>query len=404
MGSRFAFRLAASLLLVPLPLVPLPLVIAAEARAETAGAPRALAATTVQVPAPFRQGAFSQDRQLQIAEGFSIAVFALVPGARAMTVAPWGEILVSQPGQGRIAGLRDTDGDGAAEAQRTVLSGLQCPYGMAFRDDYLYVAQSTRIDRFRSAGDGAFGPAEQVVGGLPQSGCGPHHYRPLTFDWSGALYTAFGSSCNVCEEPDGRRGTVWRYTLDGNGAEYARGLRNVVDLAIHPASGALWVATNERDMLGNDVPQEPVTAIDQGANYGWPHCYWDNQGWAVDTRVPNRNPSCAGLTGYYGLPAHTAPLGISFYTQGAFPADVAGSAFAALHGSWNHTQGVGFKLLRIPFADGAPQPAEDFVAGWMTGRPQDAWGRPVDVQEGLDGALYLSDDRAGAVYRITFSG
>ena len=126
----------------------------------------------------------------------------------------------------------------------------------------------------------------------------------------------------------------------------------MVDLAIHPASGALWVATNERDMLGNDVPQEPVTAIDQGANYGWPHCYWDNRGWAVDTRVPQRNPSCAGLTEYYGLPAHTAPLGISFYTQGAFPADVAGSAFAALHGSWNHTQGVGFKLLRIPFADG----------------------------------------------------
>ena len=129
-----------------------------------------MTATTVQVPAQLRQGAFSQDRQLQIAEGFSISVFALVPNARSLTLAPWGEILVGLPSEGRIAGLRDGDGDGVAETQRTVLSGLQCPYGMAFKDDYLYVAESNRVDRFKHNNGEAFGPAEQVVGSFPQSG------------------------------------------------------------------------------------------------------------------------------------------------------------------------------------------------------------------------------------------
>jgi glucose/arabinose dehydrogenase len=379
---------------------------AAPAPAAPAPAPgvRGTTATTVQVPAQLRQGAFSQDRQLQIAEGFSISVFALVPNARSLTLAPWGEILVGLPEAGRIAGLRDADGDGIAETQRTVLSGLQCPYGMAFKDDYLYVAQSSRVDRFRHNNGDAFGSAERVVGDFPQSGCGAHHYRPLTFDWSGAFYVGFGSSCNVCVEPDERRGSVWRYTLDGGAAEFARGLRNVVDLTVKPDSGEVWVATNERDALGDNVPPEPITAISPGQNYGWPFCYWNGSAWAVDTRVPARNPACTGLTQYYGLPAHSAPLGIAFYTQTRFPADVAGSGFVALHGSWNHSTGVGFKLVRFPFAEGAPQPAEDFVSGWLTGRPQDAWGRPVDVQEGADGALYLSDDRAGAVYRIAYTG
>jgi glucose/arabinose dehydrogenase len=365
-----------------------------------------MAATTVQVPPQLRRGAFTQDRQLQIAEGFTISVYALVPSARSLTVAPWGELLVTQPNQGRILGLRDTDGDGVGDAQRTILSGLQCPYGMAFRDDYLYVAQSTKVDRFRFDAGESFGPAEQVVGGLPQSGCGPHQYRPLTFDWAGNFYVAFGSSCNVCVEQDQRRGTVWQYTLDGGAREYARGLRNVVDLTVEPTTGALWGAVNERDNLGDDVPQDPVTPIAEGANYGWPFCYWNNGAWAADTRVPQRNPSCAGLTTYNGVQAHSAALGLTFYTQGGFPADVMGSAFVALHGSWNHSTGVGFKVMRIPVSGGAPQPAQDFVTGWLTGNraPQDAWGRPVDVRVGQDGALYLSDDAAGAIYRITYTG
>ncbi len=376
----------------------------AEAPQAPAARPRAMASTTLQVPGAFRQGVFSQDRQLRVPEGFAISVYALAPGARSLTTAPWGELLISQPGAGRITGVRDADGDAVAESQRTILAGLQCPYGMAFRDGYLYVAQSTKVERFRHNGGETFGPAEVVVDGLPQSGCAPHHYRPLTFDATGAFYVAFGSSCNVCVEPDARRGTVWQFTPQGGGREFARGLRNVVDLTINPVTGELWGATNERDHLGDDVPPEPVTAIADGADYGWPYCFWNNGSWAVDARVPARNPGCGGLTPYYGLPAHTAPLGVTFSPQGALPSDMAGSAFVAEHGSWNHSRGVGYKVSRIPFADNVPQPAQDFVTGWMTGRPQEAWGRPVDIEDGPDGALYVSDDRAGAIYRITFTG
>lgn len=368
------------------------------------GRPRGMTSTALQVPGPFRRGVFSQDRQLQVPEGFAVSVYALVPGARSMTVAPWGEILVSQPSEGRITGIRDADADAVAEVQRPILAGLQCPYGMAFRDDYLYVAQSAKVERFRHNGGETFGPPELVMGGLPASGCAPHHYRPLTFDWAGNFYVAFGSSCNVCVEGDTRRGTVWQYSPNGEGREYARGLRNVVDLTIDPVLGGLWVATNERDALGDDIPPEPVTAVAQGADYGWPFCFWNNGSWAVDARVPARNPGCSGLTPYYGLPAHTAPLGITFAPQGVLPSDMTGSAFVAQHGSWNHSQGVGFKVTRIPFTDNVPQQPQDFVTGWMTGRPQDAWGRPVDVQDGPDGALYVSDDHAGAIYRVSFTG
>jgi glucose/arabinose dehydrogenase len=368
--------------------------------------PRTMAPATLQVPAPFRQGAFSQDRQLQIVEGFAISVYARVAGARSMTVAPWGELLVSQPNQGRITGVRDGDGDGAAETQRAVLSNLQCPYGMAFRDDYLYVAQTTKVERFRYDANHAFGPAEPVVGNLPQSGCGAHQFRPLTFDWSGNFYVAFGSSCNVCVEPDTRRGTVWQYTLGGDAREYARGLRNVVDLTINPSTGELWGATNERDNLGDDIPPDPVSSIGGDANYGWPFCFWNNGSWAVDPRVPARNPGCSGLTVYNGIQAHSAPLGLTFSTQSGFPIELAGSIYVASHGSWNRSSGVGYKVQRIPIADGVPQPAQDFVSGWLTGTrgPQDAWGRPVDIQDGPDGALYVSDDLAGAIYRVYYVG
>jgi glucose/arabinose dehydrogenase len=361
--------------------------------------------TTLNVPPAFRRGAFSQDRQLEIQSGFAISVYALVPGARSMTMAPWGELLVTQPSRGTIVGLRDEDGDGAAETQRVVAQGLQCPYGMAFRDDYVYVAQTTKVERFAHHGGAALGPPEGVVGGLPQSGCGPHHYRPLAFDWAGSLYVGFGSSCNVCVEPDGRRGTVWQYGLDGSGREYAQGLRNAVDLEMHPATGEMWSATNERDALGDDIPPDPVGPIAPGAHYGWPFCYWDNSRWVADARVPARNPGCSGLSPYNGVQAHSAPLGINFYTGTHFPAEFWGSAFVGLHGSWNRSTGVGFKVIRIPAPDGVPQSAEDFVAGWLSGPrgPQDAWGRPVDVQMAPDGALFVSDDGAGAVYRITYS-
>jgi glucose/arabinose dehydrogenase len=380
---------------------------AAAPEASRASAPsRQMVSTTVAVPASLREGPFAQDRQLQIREGFAIAVFARVAGARSMAMAPWGELLVTQPRQGRIVALRPTGDAAAPAADRGLAEGLQCPYGMAFHDGRLYVAQSTKVERFAYDERGALGPAEVVVDGLPQSGCSAHHYRPLAIDAGGNLYVAFGSSCNVCVEEDPRRGTVWRYAPDGSVREYARGLRNVVDLEFHPETGELWGVTNERDQLGDDVPPDPVGPIQVGADYGWPYCYWDGSRWVVDTRVPASNPNCQGLTEHYGVQAHSAPLGITFAAETQLPPEYQGSAFVGLHGSWNRSEGTGFKVIRVPIVNGQPRPAEDFITGWLTGPrgPGDAWGRPVDVQTAPDGSLFVSDDGAGAVYRITFAG
>jgi glucose/arabinose dehydrogenase len=367
---------------------------------------RRLVPAALSVPAPLREGPFAQERQLQVREGFAISVFGRVPGARSLAMAPWGELLVTQPSQGRIVALRPGAGEGAPAETRVLAEGLQCPNGMAFRDGALYVAQSTRLQRFPHGDGSSLGPAELVLSGLPQSPCGPHHYRPLAIDASGNLFVAFGSSCNVCVEEDPRRGTVWRYAPDGRDNEFARGLRNVVDLAFHPDTRQLWGVTNERDLLGDDVPPEPVGPIVEGADYGWPSCYWDGSRWVADTRVPSRNPSCQGLTNYFGIQAHSAPLGIAFSTASQLPQEYRGSAFVGLHGSWNRSQGTGFKVIRVSVGNGQPQAAEDFVTGWQTGPrgPADAWGRPVDVEAGPGGSLFISDDRAGAVYRVTFAG
>ena len=372
------------------------------------GAPvitRELVPRSITVPPPLRTGPFTQDRQLQVREGFAVAVVARLPGARSMTMAPWGELLVTQPREGKITALRLTTDEGPAST-RLLAEGLQCPYGMTFHDGRLYVAQSTRVQRFSYDETGRLGPAETVVGGLPESGCSPHHYRPLAIDASNHLFVAFGSSCNVCIEADARRGTVWRYAPNGSGAEFARGLRNVVDLEIHAETGILWGVTNERDQLGDDVPPDPVGPILAGADYGWPHCYRDGSQWIADRRVPARSTACQGLTEPNGVQAHSAPLGLAIYTATQFPPEYQGSVFVGLHGSWNRSEGTGFKVVRLPVVDGQPLPAEDFVTGWLTGPrgPNDAWGRPVDVLVAPDGSLLISDDAAGAVYRITFSG
>ena len=362
--------------------------------------------TAIVVPEGLRRGRFSQARYLSVPENFSVSVFALVDGARALHYAPWGEWLVSLPTQGSIIGLRDTDGDGTADQTRTVLSGLRCPYGLAIRDDTLFVAQSTSIARFNHLwGEGTPVPSGVVVDGLPDSGCGAHHFRPLAIDPAGASYIAFGSSCNVCVEADTRRSTVWKYAVDGTGREFARGLRNVVDLSFDPASGMLWAATNERDALGDDIPPEPVTPVNEGADYGWPYCYWNGDSWQVDARVPSRNPRCEGLTRYFGVQAHSAPLGITFPVGTGLPETFRGNGFASYHGSWNRSIATGYKVARVITNEGRPVASEDFVTGWNIGPrgPGDAWGRPVDIQEGPDGSLFLTDDVAGAVYRIAYT-
>ena len=236
-----------------------------------------------------------------------------------------------------------------------------------------------------------------IVDDLPSGG---HNTRTVLFspDWS-TLYVSVGSSCNVCEEEDSRRAAILRYDPDGSRASiYASGLRNAVGITIRPGTDELWATVNGRDMLGDDLPPETVYRVREGEDYGWPRCH---SGRIVD-------PEFGGPDACQGVPlpmmemqAHSAPLGLAFYTGQAFPEQYRGDLFVAFHGSWNRRVPTGYKVVRIPMQDGTPGAAQDFAAGWLT-EEGSVWGRPVDVITGPDGGLYISDDSGGVIYRVYY--
>jgi glucose/arabinose dehydrogenase len=342
--------------------------------------------------------------RLRLPPGFAIDVFARNLGyARFLAVDPRGTLLVSVPRAGRILALPDDDGDGRADRAVTVIQGLELPHGLAFHEGLLYIAETGRVVRVRydAATRRAVGTPEVVVPDLPPRG--GHWTRTLAFGPDRRLYVSIGSSCNDCEERDRRRASVMRYNADGSEeAHLATGLRNAVGLAFRPGSDELWATVNGRDWLGDDRPAEYITRVEDGGFYGWPYCHWDLDGRLVpdpDLGSPARCARVARPSLLYQ--AHTAPLGLAFYTGAQFPAEYRGNLFVALHGSWNRTTPTGYKVIRVRFDGGAPR-AEDFATGWLEGR--EAHGRPVDLAVARDGSLFLSDDAQGVVYRITYRG
>jgi glucose/arabinose dehydrogenase len=340
---------------------------------------------------------------IRLPPGFAIEVFARDLGfARFMTLDPRGTLLVSVPRAGRVLALPDDDGDGKADTVLPVVEGLDLPHGLAFLDGRLHVAETGRVLRFE------YDPVARrvldnptiVVSDLPVRGS--HWTRTIVFGPDRRLYVAIGSSCNSCEEPDGRRAAVYRYESDGSRAlPFATGLRNAVGLAFRPGTSELWATVNGRDWLGDDRPAEYVTRVEEGAFYGWPHCHWTAAGLLPDPDLPNPERCRTAQRPTLLYQAHSAPLGLVFYTGAQFPPEYRGSLLVALHGSWNRVVPVGYKVIRVRL-DGATAVAEDFATGWLTGRG--SWGRPVDLVVAPDGAVFLSDDGLGAIYRISYRG
>lgn len=339
--------------------------------------------------------------KLKVPPGFAIDVFAdKVGSVRFMAVDPAGTLLVSDSSAGRVLALPDKNGDGRADGVQTVVTGLDQPHGLAFREGALYVAETSRVQRF------AYNPATMkatqptLLTRLPSGG--GHWTRTVVFGPDGLMYVSVGSSCNVCRESDPRRAAVLRFNADGSGEQiFASGMRNAVGLAFHPTSGALWATVNERDWRGDDVPPDYVTEVREGTFHGWPDCMVVRGRVIVDTAFA-KGATCDKVTPpTVELQAHSAPIGLAFYTGTRFPEDYRGSLFVAYRGSWNRTLPTGYKIVRIPFRDGQPAGApEDFATGWLEGTS--SWGRPVDLVVGRDGALYLSDQGAGRIYRIVY--
>ena len=346
--------------------------------------------------------AAAQELPLKLPPGFRIEAFARdLIGARFMALDPGGTLLLSIPRESRVVALPDANGDGRADRVVVVADRLNRPHGLAVKDGALYVAETGRVLRFRyDPGALRASDPRPVVPSLPAGG--GHWTRTIAFGPDGRLYVSVGSSCNICKEDDARRAAIVRYEADGSGERlFATGLRNAVGLAFQSGTGALWATVNERDWKGDDLPPEYITEVKEGGFYGWPECFVAARKVVADDRTAGDR--CEKVT----LPtlevqAHSAPLGMAFYTGKQFPPDYRGSLFVAYHGSWNRAVPTGYKVVRVPFADGRPSgPVEDFATGWLS-NDRKVFGRPVDVLSAPDGALYLSDDSGGMIYRITY--
>jgi glucose/arabinose dehydrogenase len=333
--------------------------------------------------------------------GFRVRVFASGLGApRAMTVDPVGTLLVSVPAEGRVLALPDRGGRGQADEAITVLAGLERPHGLAFRDGDLYVAETGRVVRFRY--DAGTVTARDPVVIVPDLPAGAHHWtRSIAFGPDGRMYVAVGSSCDICREQDPRRAAIVRYERDGSAPRlFATGLRNPVGLAFHPGTGALWTTVNERDWQAGGAPADYVTEVTAGAWYGWPDCFAARGLAAPDPELPGRRDCRTMALPTVEIPPHSAPLGLAFYTGRQYPRAFHGSLLVAYHGSRAGLPRAGYRVVRITLSPGQPPQVEDFITGWA--EAGQITGRPVDLVVGADGALYVSDDHGGRIFRVSF--
>lgn len=338
---------------------------------------------------------------LHLPPGFHATIFASgLNGPRFIAFAPDGVLYVAERGTGSIVAFPTSDHTNTSTKRIVVAGGLTDPTSLAFANGMLYVGERTRVSRF------TWGPGEQatnkrvIVNDLPD--VGNHVTRTVLIGPDGNLYVSIGSSCNVCDEADPHRASVWVYPPDGgSGRRYARGLRNAVGLAINPWNNQIWATNNGRDLMGDNTPPETVYALQDGGNYGWPRCH---AGTIVDPDLGHAGDCDGVISPLLKMQAHSAPLGLAFYNASQFPQRYHG-LFIAFHGSWNRSTPTGYKVVFVPLdshgnVSGQPQ---DFATGWLDLSHNAAVGRPVGLAVGPDGALYLSDDKAGLVYRITYS-
>ena len=339
---------------------------------------------------------------IRLPPGFSIGVFAdKLPGARSMAMGANGTLFVGTRGEGKVYALQDRDGDGRAERVLTLASGLNTPNGVAFRDGALYVAEINRILRYDAIETRLDRPPRPVVVNDAFPTDAHHGWKFIRFGPDGLLYVPVGAPCNICEPDPARHAGIFRMRPDGTGLEqFARGVRNTVGFDWHPATGELWFTDNGRDWLGNERPPDELNhAPRPGMHFGYPYCHGKN---IADPEFGAKR-SCAELTpAARELGAHVASLGMRFYTGSQFPAAYRNQIFIAEHGSWNRIPPSGYRITLVRLQDGRTSGYEVFAEGWL--RFGLAWGRPVDLQVMPDGALLVSDDKAGAIYRITYKG
>jgi glucose/arabinose dehydrogenase len=331
--------------------------------------------------------------------GFLLSVYAEdVPGARALALGSRGTVFVGSQ-EGNVYALIDRNQDHKADRSSVLAQGLNMPNGVAFRDGALYIAEVNRILRFDQIEDQLENPGTPVVinDRLPKDRW--HGWKFIAFGPDGLLYVSVGGPCNVCERGDERYASLLRMKPDGSDVEvFAKGIRNTVGFDWHPVTKELWFTDNGRDMLGDDIPPDELNqAPKQGMHFGFPYCH---AGTIADPEFGKKR-TCEEFTPpAMKLSPHVAALGMRFYTGTMFPEEYRNQIFIAEHGSWNRSTPIGYRVSLVRVAENKAVKYETFAEGWLQrGR---AVGRPADVLVMPDGALLISDDYAGVIYRVSY--
>jgi len=342
--------------------------------------------------------------QIRLPPGFTIELVARVPGAREMTFGANGTLFAGST-DGRVYAIAAdsmTPDAQRAPVVRVIASELREPVGIAFRGGALYVSAVSRILRFDDIERRLDRPPAPVVVSdrFPTES---HHGRKfIAFGPDGKLYVPVGAPCNICEPDRDRYANIMRMDADGSNLEtFARGIRNSVGFDWDPRTRELWFTSNGRDYLGDDAPPDTLNhARAGGEDFGFPYCH---AGTIADPEFGGRPPCRAFEVPAQRLGAHVAALGMRFYTGTQFPQRYRGQIFIAEHGSWNRSSKVGYRVTVVSLdAAGKAVAYEPFAEGWLQG--QRAWGRPADVAVAPDGTLLISDDTAGAIYRVRYRG
>lgn len=340
--------------------------------------------------------------QIKLPSGFKISMYAEnVPGARSMTLSPNRTLFVGSRGQGKVYAVLDDDQDQKADRVITIASGMNSPNGVAFRDGNLYVAEINRVLRYDSIESKLDNPPDPVIVNDNFPSDTHHGWKFIRFAPDGKLYVPVGAPCNICLRDDERYASIMRMNAEGSGLEvFAHGVRNTVGFDWHPTTNELWFTDNGRDWLGDNQPPDELNHAPQpGMHFGFPFCHGGD---LPDPEFGVQRNCDEFVPPAMKLGPHVAALGMRFYTGTMFPEEYRHQIFIAEHGSWNRSVPIGYRVTLVRLENNQAVSYETFAEGWLQGGG--AWGRPVDVQEMPDGALLVSDDKAGVVYRVYYEG
>jgi glucose/arabinose dehydrogenase len=356
----------------------------------------------------------------QAPQGFQVDLYARgLKNPRLIRTAPNGDIFLAESDPGKILVFRGMTADGKAALTETFATGLRRPFGIAFyppgpNPQYVYVGNTDSVVRFPYAsGDlKARGPAETVIAKIPSGdervGGGGHWTRDLAFSLDGrTLFVAVGSRGNIAnvdeDKTETMRANILAANPDGSGLHvYASGIRNPVGIATDPRTGVLWTSVNERDELGDNLPPDYITHVQEGGFYGWP---WYYTGGNEEPRLAGKHPELKDkvIVPDVLLEPHNASLELAFYEASQFPSDYQGAIFAAEHGSWNRSVRTGYEVILVPVKNGrATGEYVDFLTGFVAPNG-DCWGRPVGVAVAQDGSLMVTDDASNSLWRVHYT-